>query len=364
MKQAFSLLIFILLYACTNKKLQEPSLSVDLTSDLVSPKHYIITKSKEKLLIDGIANESSWENALFSDSFIDIEGVKTPKYDTKIKMLWDEQYLYVYAKMEEPHIWGDLKQRDTVIYYNNDFEVFIAPSGTTRNYGEIEINALGTVWDLVLDKPYRDGGKANNQWNLDKLKSAIYIEGSLNDASDIDSFWTVEMAIPMNALRELKHKPRSVPKEGEQWRVNFSRVEWDFEIINGTYQKKKEEGKLQREYNWVWSNQKVINMHEPEKWGTIQFTNEGSAKNIAFVEDEYMQIKQVVYALYRQTRRGSLKQLLKEDVGNTRILNVKYSDKDYLQAIFYKTNFGFEYKINIPDSNQAFFINETGELRK
>ncbi len=362
-----SLLIFVLciIVSCEKEKHSASPLSIDLSSELVTPNHYIVTKNNKQINVDGVADETSWGRAEFSDLFIDIEGEKKPKFDTRIKMLWDEKYLYVYAEMEEPHIWGDIEKRDAVIFHNNDFEVFIAPSGTTRNYAEIEINALGTIWDLVLDKPYRDGGKANNHWNLSELKSAIHIEGSLNDHTDVDSFWTIEMAIPMNALIELKNKPRKIPKEGEEWRINFSRVEWDHEIVNGTYQrKKKENGKLEREYNWVWSNQNVINMHEPEKWGALQFTNKFSSGNITFVQDENRLIEQVAFALFRQTKGGSLKTLLKNELGNTQIFSVKYSDKDSLVATFYKTNFGFEYKINIPESKEAFLINQAGVLKR
>lgn len=63
-------------------------------------------------------------------------------------MLWDETYFYIYAEMEEPHVWGTLKERDTVIFYNNDFEVFIDATGDTHNYYELEVNALNTAWDL------------------------------------------------------------------------------------------------------------------------------------------------------------------------------------------------------------------------
>jgi Carbohydrate family 9 binding domain-like len=365
MRQLFSLLILLILLSCKNIKHQEPSIFIDLSTNIVKPKHYIVAKSNAPIVIDGKASESSWQSALFTDSFIDIEGIKTPKYDTKVKMLWDKNYLYIFAQMEEPHVWGYLKQHDTIIYLNNDFEIFIAPSGTTRNYGEIEINVLGTIWDLLLDKPYRDFGKANNHWNLDDLKSAVYIDGSLNNYTDIDSFWSVELAIPMKALVELKNKPRVLPKENEQWRINFSRVEWDYNIINGAYRRKKEDNdNYQSEYNWVWSNQNTINMHEPEKWGIIQFTNKTAIEHIAFIEDEHMYLKQIAFALFRQTKKGSLKMLLNETVGNTRTINIKYSNKNNLRATFYKTNLGFEYKINTPHSNQVYIINETGVLKK
>lgn len=364
MRKFLSLIILLYIFSCTNKQQYESPIEINVQSDIVVPKHYIITKTNEQILIDGIANETGWQSALFSDSFIDIEGVQRPKYDTKIKMLWDENYLYVFTRMAEPHIWGNLSQRDTIIYFNNDFEVFIAPSGTTRNYGEIEINALGTVWDLLLDKPYRDGGKAITHWNLDDLKSAVHIEGSLNDHSDIDTYWTVEMAIPMKALIELKNKPRVLPTEGEQWRINFSRVEWDYDIVDGAYQRKKgKDNNFQRENNWVWSNQKVINMHQPEKWGVLQFTNEPVLKSIEFIEDENMHTKQVAYALFRQTKFGSLRKLLQHDAGYIQPINAVYSKKESLKATFFKTNFGFEIKIKSPLADQVFIINEAGILK-
>jgi len=364
MRQVLSLIVLLYFFSCTNKQQQKSPMEINVESDIVVPKHYIITKTNEQVVVDGIADETSWQSALFTDSFIDIEGVQTPKFDTKVKMLWDESYLYVFTKMAEPHIWGNLKQRDTIIYFNNDFEVFIAPAGTTRNYAEIEINALGTVWDLLLDKPYRDGGKAIIHWNMDDLKSAVHIAGSLNDHSDIDRYWTVEMAIPMKALIELKNKPRVLPTEGEQWRINFSRVEWDYDIVDGNYERKKDNDNIfQREYNWVWSNQKVINMHQPEKWGVLQFTNDSASKNIGFIEDENMYVKQAAYALFRQTKSGSLSKLLQQDAGYIQPINAVHSNKESLKATFFKTNIGFEIKIKKLQSEQVFIINEAGILK-
>lgn len=360
MKQLLSLLILISLFSCTPK---ESPLAIDLTSKIVSPKHYIVTKTTDALIIDGVADEASWQLAKFTDSFIDIEGVKIPKYDTKVKMLWDEHYLYVYAQLQEPHVWGNLRQRDTIIYFNNDFEVFIDPSNDTKDYGEIEINALGTVWDLLLNKPYRSGGHANSNWNLDQLKSAVQIQGTLNNPADLDKGWTVEMAIPLTPLIVLRNKRLQFPKEGEHWRINFSRVNWDYQIIDGVYHRKKENDKYLKEYNWVWSAQKKINMHEPEKWGFLQFTNESTSTNVPFIEDEFQKEKQVAYALFRQTRYDSLKSLLNKKTGFIQELKVKYSATESLKAIFYKTNAGFEFKILSTKTKQSFIINEEGTLK-
>lgn len=356
---------FLFFTSCKQKQQEiKDSIFVDISEDIVIPKHYIVSKTNTSIKIDGLADEDSWGNANFTSSFIDIEGVKTPKYMTQAKMLWDENFLYVYAKMEEPHIWGDITKRDAIIYLNNDFEVFIDPSKTGYGYGEVEINALNTVWDLFLDKPYRVGGKANFHWDLKNLKSAVYIDGTLNNPTDKDNYWSLEIAIPLRPLINLKNRPKTTPKEGEQWRLNFSRVEWDFDIVKNTYQRKKVDNKLQKEYNWVWSNQKVINMHEPEKWGYIQFTTQENTDNVEFIEDKDLLIKQTAYALFRKTRYQDLKYLLDKSINSELNLDVQYSKKDKLKATFLKTNFGFEYKIKSPLTENYFIINEQGILKQ
>lgn len=361
MKYLQFILVLLTLVSCQQES-KTDILSVDVSNDIVTPKNYIIPKTSQPIIIDGNAGETSWSSTNFTDKFIDIEGVKTPKFDTKVKMLWDDTFLYVYAEMNEPHVWGTLKQRDTIIYYNNDFEVFLDPAGNGIGYSEIEINALNTVWDLYLNKPYRIGGKANFQWNLNELKSAVQVHGTLNNPNDVDSLWTVEMAIPLRPLIGLKNRPKTIPNESEQWRINFSRVQWDHDIINGKYYRKKENGKYLREYNWVWSNQKVINMHEPEKWGFLQFTEAETSDGIEFIKDDDLDIKQVAFALFRSTRYGDLKTLLENKVGYTQIIDVTYTESKSVNAIFHKTNFGFEYKLD--NANSTYIINQEGTLRK
>lgn len=337
------------------------TLTLDVTPYLVSPKHYVVTKTTGNITVDGKANEKGWEKAIFTDSFVDIANEKMPKYDTRVKMLWDETYLYVYAQMEEPHIWGNLTERDTVIFFNNDFEVFIDPTGDTRNYGEIEINALGTVWDLFLDKPYRNGGKANNSWYLNALQSAVHIDGTLNNPRDTDRHWSVEMAIPLAPFIALKNKPKTVPTEEEQWRINFSRVQWDHDVIDGKYDRKKENGTYLPEYNWVWSAQGEVNMHAPEKWGYLQFTYATSAQEVIYRVPEDEQIKQVAYALFSRYRAGDLKNL-KPELYKAQKFSVLYGEDDPLEAVLVKTLMGFEIGITSPKTQKNYVINETGTL--
>ncbi len=93
--------------------------------------------------------------------FVDIQGDAKPKprFRTRAKMLWDDNYLYIAAEIQEPHVWATLTNHDSVIFQDPDFEVFMDPKGETQPYYEFEMNALNTTWDLRLNKPYMDQGK-------------------------------------------------------------------------------------------------------------------------------------------------------------------------------------------------------------
>ena len=218
-------------------------------------------------------------------------------------MLWDDTYFYVGALLEEPHVWGTLTKHDSVIFHDNDFEVFIDPDGDNHEYYEIEINALNTEWDLFLRKPYRNGGPAINEWEIPGLKTGVHVEGTLNNPSDKDTSWSVEFAIPWKVLAEFAHRP-APPRDGDQWRVNFSRVEWRHEIVDGRYRKVPKT----REDNWVWSPQGAIDMHRPERWGYVQFSTAppGQASYrpdpAGPIRDRLMQIYQAQAAFHARTR--------------------------------------------------------------
>ena len=337
-------------------------IKIDISKEIINPKTYVVYKVASPINIDGIADEEIWRNTMFTDDFIDIEGVKKPNQSTKVKMLWDKDYLYVYAKLNENHIWGNITKRDAVIFLNNDFEVFINPSNDNHNYGEIEINALETVWDLVLNKPYNVGGKPKNKWNLNKLKSKVFIKGTLNNPTDIDEYWSVEMAIPLDAFAELKHKPKINPIDGEQWRINFSRVQWDHDIKDGVYSRKKENNKYLPEYNWVWSNQGAINMHLPENWGYIHFSDNNPKNKITFKHKTDVISEQVTYALFRNIAFKKLK-YLKDTVVGTQIKFEPITIKGKtINATFLKTFTGFSLKTE--SNNTIYTISENGLIHR
>lgn len=269
----FYLLFFSTFFCCP--KLALPVLSNinwSTSNDTTPVKSYTVNYTSHALKIDGKINELAWKKASWSDLFVDIEGDKKPKplFDTRVKMLWDSQYLYIAADIEEPHLWATLLNHDDIIFKDHDFEVFIDPNNDENQYFEIEINALGTVMDLFMFKTYKRGGPMDMSWNSDGMKSAIKCKGTLNNNRDKDKGWTVELAIPYNCLK--KTGRNYLPQSDQPWRINFSRVEWTLQNEGKSYIKKlNENGRTIPEFNWVWSPIGVIDMHVPNRWGYLYF---------------------------------------------------------------------------------------------
>jgi hypothetical protein len=246
-----------------------------------APRHYRAPHVTTPPAIDGRLDDPAWRAAGWSDPFVDIEGDRKPRppLRTRMKLAWDDSTLYVAGELEEPHLWATITRRDAVIFHDNDFELFVDPDGDAAKYFELEINALNTQWDLFLPTAYRDGGKALDAFDFAGLRSAVALDGTLNDPSDRDRGWTIEMAIPFRAFTApgITHR---APVAGDSWRVNFSRVEWDLEVRAGAYAKVLDPaaGKPRPEHNWVWTPQGVIDMHQPEQWGVVEFVRQGRSR--------------------------------------------------------------------------------------
>ena len=336
----------------------------NLDNEILIPKSYVVYNTTQEIIIDGRDNELAWAETKYSDNFIDIEGIKNPSQKTNVKMLWDDKNLYVFAKIYEDHIWADITKRDDVIYYNNDFEVFINPNNHVFSYGEIEINALGTEWDLYLNKPYRLKGKADSSWNIEGLKSAVYINGTINNPNDIDNYWTVEMAIPLNEISKLKTPfDYNYPKVGDIWRINFSRVNWDFELNNGKYSRKKENGKFLPEYNWVWSPQGLINMHVPENWGFLQFSNKGFEIKKNYENSNEIKTQQVLYALFRKVSFKDLKYLKDLKTNQELKFETVIVNNQEISCNFLKTETGFNITAMDKENEVKISITENGFIK-
>ena len=137
-----------------------PQFLADWTAKMLPliPRGYVCGYAATAPELDGKLDEAAWSPAAWTEDFVDIEGPAKPKprFRTRAKMLWNEEYFFIAAELEEPHVWGTITQHDAVIFQDPDFEVFIDPDGDSHNYYEFEMNALNTTWDLLMLKPYSD----------------------------------------------------------------------------------------------------------------------------------------------------------------------------------------------------------------
>jgi hypothetical protein len=275
-----------------------------------APKSYAAFFAMRPPTLDGKLDDEIWRQAPWTDDFVDIEGSlkPLPRYRTRMKMAWDDHHLYIAAEMEEPDVWATYRTHDQIVFHENDFEIFIDPNGDGRAYYEIEVNCLGTIFDLYLHRMYRENGPAVHGWNCKDLRTAIDVQGSMNDPRDEDSGWTLEWAIPFASLvpptgpfepdAAETARAGAAPKAGESWRINFSRVQWkhNFEELDANGKRigpKRPKGPRPlddrydqpappayekrpnlREDNWVWSPQWLIDMHVPDRWGVVSFVKQ------------------------------------------------------------------------------------------
>ena len=90
-------------------------------------------------------------------------------------------------------------------------------------------------------------------------------DGTVNDPSDTDTGWSVELAVAWADLESYNEGRATPPKPGDEWRMNLMRCEWPHEVVDGAYVKGE-----QIEF-WVWATQGIEDMHRPDRWGVLRF---------------------------------------------------------------------------------------------
>jgi hypothetical protein len=254
---------------------------------------YTCYRTDTPLVIDGRLNERAWQAAPKSNPFVDIVTGKPAWFDTRVAMLWDDQYLYFGFTAEETDVWGTLMERDSKIYEENDFEIFV---GGRDAYYEFEISANNVIYEVFwiwkdvhkaggpywgrpeFDVPKQRtallhgvGGHVHPRgerwgfldWDCPGLKHAVHVDGTLNKRDDIDRGWSAEIAIPWKSLELLADGRSLPPKDGDLWRIDCSR----FQMIGP----KGED--LNPSAGWTWNRHGHYDSHIPEVFPKITFSS-------------------------------------------------------------------------------------------
>ncbi len=250
---------------------------------------YTAYRTADPIHVDGRLDEPAWRAAPQSPRFVDILTGAPALHDTRASVIWDDRNLYVAFRIEEPQVHAKYTNHNDPIYYDNDVEVFIAGRDA---YYEFEVNAFNTVYEVLFIwndayekngfaaapefarsklKPFngvdfkthpRGGRLGNFDWTFPGKKTAVAIEGTVNDDRGKDRGWTVELAFPWSGMKWLATDGRSLPpKEGDVWRMDFSRF--------NTY---KAPPPAKDSGGWVWSRHGIWDSHIPECFPFIRFS--------------------------------------------------------------------------------------------
>ncbi len=225
-------------------------------------KEYTIYKTSSPLNIDGKLSEPQWQKAKWTQNFVINTSASPAKTITKAKLLWDNKYLYIAFYCEDRCIIANYKKHDSPLWREDVVEVYLDPGGKGTNYIEFDTNPLGTVTDILLDKPYYEGGHANYKWNLKNAKVGIHIAGTINNQKDVDTSWICELALPFSSIKESGSQAVFPPKNSEAWRINLYRYDYYFK------------NKVEHSEITAWNPTYSSTFHIPDKFGKVIFSTQ------------------------------------------------------------------------------------------
>ena len=208
-RAGFTASILCGLFLCA---LSAPVVAADLPS-------YTIYRAGTPIAIDGRLDEPAWTAAPDVGAFQFAWWTEGKQEQTVAKLLWDDDNLYVSFISEDAHIWADHIHRS--VYLDDCVEVFTAPNpDRPQAYFNIEMNVLGFVGDDF--HPEGPEVPVPEKWDGEGIRIATAVMGTLNDDSDTDQYWILEVAIPFqNFARVARNTP---PQSGEVWHLDLNRT--------------------------------------------------------------------------------------------------------------------------------------------
>lgn len=205
-----SLLLFLMVIACETRLCRDPNVWV--------PVEYVARRAVEAPVIDGLPDDAPWRKATWSEPFRLSNVPGRPRQRTRAKLLWDDAHLYVAFAVEDDDIRTPFTRHDEPLYRSEVVEIFIDAEGRGGAYDEIQLSPANVLFDA------RFTGRRKGMdlsWSSN-ARHAVKLDGTLNDASDVDRGWTAELAIPFSSLSEVPHLP---PRPGDRWRFNLYRLD-------------------------------------------------------------------------------------------------------------------------------------------
>jgi hypothetical protein len=141
----------------------------------------------------------------------------------KAAVVWSEKGLYFGLMIDDIDIQGKMTHDNDWIWLEDVVEVFLA-GGPKANVCEIQVNPSNTI--------FFNNSKPDTALNNYRPKTAVYVNGSINDSKNIDKYWSVEIFLPWSFLEKtglaIKPGKREVPMHCSY--VRFAA--WDLSIYS------------------------------------------------------------------------------------------------------------------------------------
>ena len=186
---------------------------------------YQVLRTDQGIQVDGRLDEADWQRAApiaFVMPWSDLENEEPQS--TTARLLWDDDNLYIIYECVDPYLHAEVTEHDGAVYQEDAVEIFAAPNAAVPgNYYGYEMNINGTLLDYIAFRGGKERTKAiHPSWQSEGVVIATTYDGTLNDHSDTDQSWILEIAIPLDNFRHLDGQ--IPPQDGDQWRVGLNRT--------------------------------------------------------------------------------------------------------------------------------------------
>jgi len=219
--------------------------------------HAEALRTHKAVFIDGKLDENIWretraillkENESFSD-------IADSTRQTIVRICYDKLNLYLSFDCKDADIWGTFDQRDQHLWTEEAVEVFIDTDDNENDYVEIEVSPKNTLFDSYIIDPFNIDVPATSEFNLQGIRTAVSISGTLNQRNDEDTSWTVEISVPFTDLQKSFDRGKIADTI---WRINFYRINRDY-------------GRIPENYAWSPTGGRF---HKPSVFGILKFRND------------------------------------------------------------------------------------------
>ena len=215
---------------------------------------YTVMRTAGKIVLDGILDDPDWAAARPVGAFVFPWWKDGEKEQTEAKMLWDDNFLYIAYRCDDAHIWADHYDTNSATCLDDCVEIFWNPNPAAgKTYNMFEMNCIGNLLSVYND--FVTSIKLRER-RIMVPHIARTIQGTVNNDSDTDTSWILEIAIRFTDYPELFNA--KTPKDGDMWRVGLNRCG----------------GKVNEQFSqWSPSQTSQPSFHVPDDFGKIFFVN-------------------------------------------------------------------------------------------